>query len=426
MDRAPARIGSHLMARTRPDVVYVHFGAARSYETASAIIRAGYSCRHLCGYYYVESGWLETLLRKLSTEWTGKIQRRLKRRYLKDLPPEAVERSWIQEGLSTARGVLRPLSRLLGTTTYYYADMRAAVRVLMLRPKIVIAGDSIALFTIRAAKRVGAISIVDQSTGHISAAARIMDAEKERYPDLASTYIRPAESIIRRSIKEVREADYIFAPSNYVTDTLLPLGVNPDRILHIPYGVDLDMFTPSAPESIPPFRILFAGRISMAKGVFYLLEAVRRAKLPGAQVVLLGNVLGDGEWLSEYQDLFVHISHLPHQEIPKIFAQAHIYVMPSLHEGSNISTYEAMASGLPVIATSNSGSVVRDGVDGFIVPIRDADKLRERIETLFNDPELRASMGDAGANRVADYSWETYSRRVGGALDTLLKDRDRA
>ena len=106
-----------------------------------------------------------------------------------------------------------------------------------------------------------------------------------------------------------------------------------------------------------------------------------------------------------------------------MFADAHIYVYPSLHEGSTVSIYEAMASGLPVVTTPNAGSVIRDGVDGFVVPVRDVDATRERIEKLYRDPVLRAAMAKSTAERAADYSWDAYVRRVGEALTSVLKDR---
>ena len=80
-----------------------------------------------------------------------------------------------------------------------------------------------------------------------------------------------------------------------------------------------------------------------------------------------------------------------------------------------------MASGLPVVTTPNAGSVVRDGKDGFIVPVRDVDALRARIEQLYRDPELRTEMGRSAAAHAADYTWDVYSRRIGTALDNMLQ-----
>ena len=91
-----------------------------------------------------------------------------------------------------------------------------------------------------------------------------------------------------------------------------------------------------------------------------------------------------------------------------------------------MSIYEAMAAGLPVITTPNSGSVVRDGTDGFIVPVRDIAALKDRIERLYNDATLREAMGRNAAAHAVDYSWDAYSRRIGGILGSLLDGRNTA
>lgn len=71
-----------------------------------------------------------------------------------------------------------------------------------------------------------------------------------------------------------------------------------------------------------------------------------------------------------------------------------------------------MAAGLPVVTTLNAGSVVRDGVDGFIVPIRDQDALKRRLLFLYENRDAARAMGEAARKRVGDYSWETYESRL--------------
>lgn len=410
------------MPRNRPDVVYVHQGAPRIYEIVHAIVKSGYSCHLLSGYYFREDGWPERILRHLPRGWTARLLANLKRRHIDILPPEFVERSWVQEILLGVERSCHSFLPNFAIARNRYIDLRAAVRVLMLRPKIVISCDTHALFTLRAAKRVGAVAILDQVIGHVDAGNKILSEEKELNPEAGSSFRPTPARMVRRCIKEVEEADYILAPSDYVRDSVLPFGVDPDRIISMPFGVDLSLFAPAPDTPMPPFKILFAGHIGLRKGVYYLLEAVRQAEIPGLQVVLLGNIEGDGEWLRKYEDLYIHIRHTPRQEIPVIFSDAHIYVFPSLHEGSTVSIYEAMASGLPVVTTPNAGSVVQDGEDGFIVPVRDIDAIRARIQQLHQDPKLRAEMGRRAVANAANYSWDAYSRRIGAALDNMLQN----
>jgi len=412
------------VARERPDVVFVQQGVPRVYEIVNALIKSGYSCRFIAGYYYRENGWLERLLRCLPGRRAKNTIATLKRRHLSVLPADIVEQSWMLEVLLVIERVFSFILPHFAITGQRYLDIRGAIRVLMIRPRIVISSESHALYTLRAAKRVGAVAVLDQVIGQVDYGNRLLTEEQALHPEMRSTFRANPARLIRRCIKEVREAEYILVPSDYVRDSVLPFGADPDRIFMLPYGVDLTMFTPSASKPGPPFKILFAGHIGIRKGVYYLLEAVRKAAIPDIQVVLLGKIEGDGKWLEKYQDLFVHRRHLPHQEIPAVFSDADIYVFPSLHEGSTVSIYEAMASGLPVVTTPNAGSVVRDGTDGFIVPIRDIDALCDRIKRLYQDTALRESMGQSAAVHANQYSWDAYSQRIGKILGTLLTNSD--
>ena len=118
-----------------------------------------------------------------------------------------------------------------------------------------------------------------------------------------------------------------------------------------------------------------------------------------------------------YAGLFRYVPHVPVHEVHALFQDADILVYPSLHEGSAFVTYEALASGLPVVTTWNAGSVVRDGIEGFIVPVRDVQALVDRLERLYRDPTLRQTMGEAARKRALDFTWAAYRKRVAAQLD---------
>ncbi|MBM3541772.1 MAG: glycosyltransferase, partial [Alphaproteobacteria bacterium] len=128
-------------------------------------------------------------------------------------------------------------------------------------------------------------------------------------------------------------------------------------------------------------------------------EKTRRLALPNAELVLAGRIIGSGRGLRPYRDLFRHIPHVPHGEVHALYQDADLFVFPSLHEGSAFANLEAMASGLPVITTLRAGSIVRDGEDGYIVPIRNVDALMARIERLYRDKALRDAMGTSARAR---------------------------
>ena len=106
--------------------------------------------------------------------------------------------------------------------------------------------------------------------------------------------------------------------------------------------------------------------------------------------------------------------------------EADLFVLPSLEEGLARVMLEAMGCGLPIVATTNTGAtdVVREGVEGFVVPIRDVEALREKIAYLYENPERREAMGrDALARVHAEFTLEKYFERMGRALENIVKTR---
>jgi alpha-maltose-1-phosphate synthase len=213
----------------------------------------------------------------------------------------------------------------------------------------------------------------------------------------------------------------VLAPSDYVRRTLIAQGVAPERIALVPFGVRIERFRPpERPREDGVFRLLYVGQISQRKGIKYLLEAVKRLALPGLELVLVGGIVGSGAGLAPYQGCFRHVPNVPHAEVQRLFQSADLFVYPSLHEGSALAIFEAMASGLPVITTENAGSMVRDGIDGHLVPLRDPDAIAARIAELHADPARRHGMAASARRRAEQFTWGHYRERLGTVLDALV------
>jgi glycosyltransferase involved in cell wall biosynthesis len=111
------------------------------------------------------------------------------------------------------------------------------------------------------------------------------------------------------------------------------------------------------------------------------------------------------------------LSQVPRSQIREEFRRADIFVLPTLAEGMALVHLEAMACGVPVITTSHCGSVVRDEVDGFIVPARDATALADRLQQLLEDRPLRMQMGASSRERAREFTWTRYGERLLTVLD---------
>ena len=204
-------------------------------------------------------------------------------------------------------------------------------------------------------------------------------------------------------------ADMVVAGSPFVAEGLEVCGVARDRIRVVPYGVDSTMFSP--PAEMPrmeghPLRLLFVGEVGLRKGVPYLLQALDRLPKGMVEVKLAGSVVLDRDSLARYEDVAEFLGPLPRREMPGLFRWADALVLPSIVEGSATVTYEALLSGIPVITTPNSGSIVEHGVSGQIVPVRDSHAIADAIQAYADDHDLldRHRSGALQARQRADTS----------------------
>jgi glycosyltransferase involved in cell wall biosynthesis len=116
----------------------------------------------------------------------------------------------------------------------------------------------------------------------------------------------------------------------------------------------------------------------------------------------------------------IYCGQIPRTRMVEEFRHADVFVLPTISDSFALVHLEALACGVPVITTPNCGSVVRDGVDGFIVPIRDAKMLAGRIEEIVNDRVLRQRMSQHARERARQFTWERYGARLLSAVSKTM------
>jgi glycosyltransferase involved in cell wall biosynthesis len=246
----------------------------------------------------------------------------------------------------------------------------------------------------------------------------IIKAEQEKFADLE---ISPNEEFVEESFAWLREVlsltDWAIAPSQAVRQDLAKNFEFPiERCFVVPYGVDSSWFHV---ENKPvKGRVLFAGTANLRKGIHILSMASQKLSQCYYEFRVAGNVSETVRQHTLTQKLNF-LGRVPRSEIKQEYQQADILVLPTLAEGSAGVTYEALAAGVPVITTEAAGSVVRDGIDGFIVPERDSEALAERIEELVENRKLRSRMAAAARERAKDYSWDKYAERLLAVIQTF-------
>lgn len=267
------------------------------------------------------------------------------------------------------------------------------------------------LYSMRRARRLGMKTLVERSSAHPVVHHRILSEEYARY---GLRYSRANAWLFRKHEQEYAEADAIAVPSDFVWRTMVEQGVPPAKLRRVHFGFEPGLFYPRPGlKTDRTFRVVFAGSISLQKGVQYLLEAFRRLNLPDAELVLVGGSFPDSRaFLPQYEGLYRHIPFVPHPRLAEVYNTASVFVLPSLQDGFGMVVYEAAACGLPVIITENVGAAIRDGQDGYIVPIRDPDALANRLLLLYHNEELRRDMGRSAWEYVQQFTWEAYHQQV--------------
>ncbi|PYU32672.1 MAG: hypothetical protein DMG28_10860 [Acidobacteria bacterium] len=410
--------------RAERGVILAHPGTQYSYETAFALQEAGLLQCYMTGFYFKPENSLGRALRLLPNGRGTELEREFRRRFKPELAPQNVRTYPAAELIYVVSSRLRPLrpfSEAILRWRNKCFDGWVAKRIARERPKAVVCYDSCAQRTFEGAKSLGTLCVLDQSIGHICTGLQLLREEAKLHPDFADSLpTKVPEWLIERCSQEALLADCVLSPSEYVRHSLIANGVEPARIAALPFGVDPERFQPGPERTEKTFRVLFVGQLSQRKGIKYLLEAFRNLRLPSAELVLVGNVAGSGKGLLRYRDMFQHIPNVPRAEVHHWFERADVFVYPSLHEGSALAIYEALACGLPIITTPNSGSMVQDGIQGYIVPIRDVERLKEKILLLYENRELRQEMSRRARLRAEEFTWAAYRQRLGSILLNLL------
>jgi len=282
---------------------------------------------------------------------------------------------------------------------------------------LVVAWSSMALHTHRRARALGARTVVERGSTHIGFQRDILDEEQRRWGLHGHAPVDPWT--VEKELLEYEAADAIAIPSGFVRRSFVSRGVPEAKLLQVPYGVDLRAFRP-VPKQTPGFRAIFVGALSLRKGIPDLLEAVTRADV---ELWLVGPRHAETEpFLQRYAGRFQHKGAVPQSQLLELYGQADVFVIASIEEGLAMVIPQALACGLPVICTTNSGGddLVRDGVNGFVVPIRDPDAMAKRLAALRDDPDRLAEMKRAAAQSVAhEHSWRDYGLAIAARYRAL-------
>lgn len=256
--------------------------------------------------------------------------------------------------------------------------------------------------------------VLDQSIGHPDSKIVVFDQVRRRYPAWADG-VEPRLPIVRRAEQvEHDAARLIVAASSFTRTTLIDHGVPEEKIRVNPYGVDCQRFSPRLRSAAGrPFRFLFVGSINSRKGVPLLLHAWERLPRRDDELWLVGPAAPRTVKLLPNGNAVKYLGSVPHTQLPELFAQCDVLVFPSYFEGFGLVILEAMASGLPVIAsTATAGpDIYAHGQGGWITEPGDVDQLTSLMSQCLADPGAVAAAGTQARSIAEQCTWEEYGRR---------------
>ena len=266
--------------------------------------------------------------------------------------------------------------------------------------------------------------VCDRASMHIRTQQDVLEEEHARWGVEAPYFSREG---IERAEAEYEGADAIVVPSEFVRRSFIERGFAEAKIVKCPFGVDVSQFRP-VPHDGPSrtrLRVVFLGTASLRKGIGYLLDAVRPLVKAGrVQTWLIGARHYDAlPVLARHAGEFEALGPLPRAELSTWLSRCDVLVLPSLEEGLATVMAQAMACGLPVVATPNTGAdeLVTDGVEGFVVPARSAEHIRDRIQWMLDNRMSVRAMGDAALRRVRRTGgWATYAQGLVTLYHSLL------
>jgi glycosyltransferase involved in cell wall biosynthesis len=301
-----------------------------------------------------------------------------------------------------------------------FFSLRASSLVDYSNTNILIGWSGFSYYSFKKAKRFNCIKVLERGSSHILYQYKVL---KEEYKRLNLTSYLPSKKTIETELKEYELADYICVPSEFARKTFIEKGFSKKKIIKTPYGVDIKNFSPDFKKDKSfdinkKFTIISVGSISVRKGSIYLLRAFKELSLLNAELIFVGPIDNDLKvMLSKYSSMknIKFYNKRPQSKLKEFYNKADVFVLFSVEEGLSMVQIQAMACGLPVICTYNTGGseIVDDGINGFVLPIRNLKLLKKKILLLYNSPDLLIKMKRKAYNKAKKFmSWDVYGKKM--------------
>lgn len=412
-------------------ILVAHPARQHSYRLAGALYGEGLLDCYVTTVYNKPGSLTSALMGVLSS----RIRRKAADRRMDDVPDDVVLQRCELEGLAKLFCMHVPAAKRWYTAVKYDTADRFARKVARLAIErevdAVITYDDTSplLFEILERDAPWIIRITDMSAANLLYMRGIYEHDFALKPlfkeHLYAERVNVFDPVLAdRARREIEATQYFLCGSEFVVKSLVASGVSREntRICH--YGVDVSKFMPPEKKDYEregPLRFCFVGGTKEFKGLAYMLDAFERVDSFDATLTVIGTDTLSDELRTRYMGVAEFTGMMPHTEVAEVIRNMDVMIFPSLGEGFGLAIIEGLASGLPVIATQNTGSIdiMTDGLDGFIIPIQDQRAIEEKIRWFMSNRDKIPAMAVAARKTAECCSWELYSRCVVEAIKEI-------
>jgi alpha-maltose-1-phosphate synthase len=289
--------------------------------------------------------------------------------------------------------------------------------------------SSCSLPAIHWAKQNNVPFLLERSSAHILSQSQLLQKEYEKLGLNSNESPEILPEIVEQELREYQLADKVAVPSYFVKNSFLEQDFPQQRLIYNPFGTSIKTFSPGVKQD-SVFRVVYAGTLSVRKGVRYLVQAFMQANIPNSELCLIGGSTTETPHLLAGSDERVKcIGHIPEPKLADHYRNSSVFVMPSLEDGFPYVISQALACGLPLISTTNTGGRdvlgmngaspyrVNHKIDeypaGYIIPPCDSEIIASLLTSLASNPDLLKQKQQAAlAFPPQTLSWEAYSQRA--------------
>lgn len=269
-----------------------------------------------------------------------------------------------------------------------------------------------ALGTMRMLAEVGVVTVLDQmDPGKFE--EDLVREEARRWPGWQPVEAGVPEEYHERIRQEWETAGVLLVNSEWTKQGIVAQGANERKIIVVPMAYEGPRVTaPKVARRGDRLTVLWLGHVNLRKGIPYLFEAAKSLIHLPIDFVVAGRIWIDEGIVKNAPRNLRFLGRVTRDRASELYQSADLFVLPTISDGFAITQIEAMAHGLPVIATPNCGAVVSDGEDGRIVPPRDGEALAAAIAAFVADPAILEQMSRGAIRKAGTFTLARYAEGV--------------